>query len=171
MRDEHGNAVRMVGAMMDISQRSARKKVCAASGCCQEPSSNALPGLHLREGMSTGGISRQNTGRGSMRGARRLRDRETGIHISPSRSHSVWTHRDQIVLQHGTPVIEHEQPISRWSDMGVQEQALVVCQQSLLCAMTTATSSAYVGISRDVTARRRWSASARWSIVVTRAAA
>ncbi|MGZ5223651.1 MAG: PAS domain S-box protein [Burkholderiales bacterium] len=154
MRDEHGNAVRMVGAMMDISQRKSAEEGMRRERVLLRTIIDALPDyIYVKD--VNGRYQLANT---AWFRARRIKPDElvgkSVYDIFPASVAQRLDAQDQMVLKHGTPVLEHEQPILLLSDMGVQEQGWSSASKVPM-RDDEGNIVGVVGISRDVTARRR----------------
>ena len=154
MRDERGDASRMVGAMTDISQRKRAEEGLRRERALLRTIIDALPDyIYVKD--REGRYQLANT---AWYRARRVQPDElpgkTVFDIFPASVAQRLHEQDEFVLRHGGPVLEHEQPILLLSDDGVRAQGW---SSATKVAMRDdrGTITGVVGISRDITARRR----------------
>ena len=154
MRDEYGKAIRMVGAMMDISRRKHAENAIRGERVLLRTIIDALPdSIYVKD----------THGRYQLANTAWLRARQMEAHelqgksvfdVFPASIAERLHQQDQTVLEHGIPLIEHEQPIRLRRDQrsGVQEwySATKVPMRDEHDNIV-----GIVGISRDISARRR----------------
>jgi diguanylate cyclase (GGDEF)-like protein/PAS domain S-box-containing protein len=155
MRDEHGNAMRLVGAMMDISERKRAEESLRRERALLRTIIDALPDyIYVKD--REGRYQLANT---AWCTARRIRPEEllgkTVFDVFPASVAQRLHQQDEAVLQHGVPLLEHEQPILLMNGEGATEAPGWSSATKVPMRDHEGNIVGVVGISRDVTARRR----------------
>ncbi|MEN3355029.1 MAG: hypothetical protein V7640_3187, partial [Betaproteobacteria bacterium] len=155
MRDERGNAIRLVGAMMDITERKRAEENLRRERALLRTIIDALPDyIYVKD--RQGRYQLANT---AWCKARHIRPEEligkTVFDVFPESVAQRMHQQDETVLQHGMPLLEHEQPILLMDEQDAVEAPGWSSATKVPMRDHDDNIVGIVGISRDVTARRR----------------
>jgi diguanylate cyclase (GGDEF)-like protein/PAS domain S-box-containing protein len=155
MRDEHGDVIRMLGAMMDISQRKRAEEAMRRERALLRTIIDALPDyIYVKD--IRGRYQLANTA--WLRARRVQADELPGksvFDVFPASVAERLHQQDEAVLKHGVSLLEHEQPILLLNDKGGIEAQGWSAATKVAMRDEQGNVVGVVGISRDITARRR----------------